>query len=68
MFWIANDGTTLISDKPMIMCSDGKTYTYLGDKSGGPVIDDNGDVIADYVDNYFQAMWFVVGLYGGRAV
>ena len=68
MFWVANDGTALTSDKPMIMCSDGKIYTYLGDKSGGAIVDDNGNVITDYVDNYFQAMWFVVELYGGRAI
>lgn len=67
MFWIANDGTTLMSDKPMIMCSDGKVYMYLGDKTGGPIADDQGNIISDYVDNFFQAMWFVVELYGGRA-
>lgn len=53
MTWTANDGTILMSDKPMIICSDGKVFTCLGDKYGGPVVDDIGNIIAGYVDNFF---------------
>lgn len=61
MVIITKSGVTITVSGTFIHCSDGKTYSFVGNSLTGP----NG-VISWNVKSYEEAVGIVIGLYGGK--
>lgn len=60
---VANDGTAITQMGNFIVCSNGITYTFMGNTLVGPK-----DVISMNVTNISEAVDIVIGLHGGKKI
>ena len=60
---VANDGVTVSKAGSSILCSNGETYMFFGNRLSGP----NGFVSMN-VSDMSEAFGIVLGLHGGRRI
>lgn len=62
---ITNSGIAIMETKPHIVTSNGKMYQIMNNML---ICSNTGEVISNNVHSWEEALWCIVGLYGGKRI